>query len=329
MSMTEGQPGNPLRRSYFGPDCIKDYVRDLLEIETKQSIKINKAMLFTEEDKLYHDANDICHICNKNCVNKIRDQCHQTGRYRGPACNICKLNYKHQNFIPVIFPNGKGYDFNLLLNEIFQQNNSRRRIDILPSTNGKARMLRVGALKFIDSYSFLTMSLGKMAKVYTVKNKTLYPYEYFKDENIYNNKLGNLSVQDFRSSLTTKLPTQDEVDGFNNSNSNKNNKELTLEYIENDIFILGHCFNLFVHLNMNTYKLNPLHYISLPGYSFDCFLKLSNVELDTIQYEQILKDFISAMRGGICGVMVIKVKVIVKVKGLYGTSMLITYTVMH
>ena len=35
----------------FGPDCIKDYVRDLLEIETKHSIKINKAMIFTEDDK--------------------------------------------------------------------------------------------------------------------------------------------------------------------------------------------------------------------------------------------------------------------------------------
>ena len=185
-SMTEGQSGNLLglpqtesvRRSYFGPDCTKDYVRDLLEIETKHSIKINKAMIFTEEDKLYHDANDICHICNKNCVNKVRDHCHQTGRYSGPACNICNLNYKHQNFIPVIFHNGKGYDFNLLFNEIFKQNNSRRRIDILPSTNGKARMFRVGILKFLDSYNFLTMSLDKIAKVYNIKNKTLYPYEY-------------------------------------------------------------------------------------------------------------------------------------------------------
>ena len=127
-----------LHQSYFGPDCIKDYVRDVLEIETKHSIKINKAMLFTEEDKLYHDANDICHICNKNCINKVRDHCHQTGRYRGPACNICDLNYKHQNFIPVIIHKGKCYDFNLLFNEIFKQNNSKRRIDILPSKNGKA-----------------------------------------------------------------------------------------------------------------------------------------------------------------------------------------------
>ena len=145
------------------------------------------------------------------------------------------------------------------------------------------------------------MSLDKMAKVYNVKNKTLYPYEYFKDENSYNNEVGNLSIQDFRSSLTIKLPAQDEVDDFNNSNSNKTGKELTLEYMENDIFILEHCFNLFVKLNMNTYKLNPLHYNSLPGYSFDCFLKLSNLELDRIQDEQILKDVISAMRGGICG----------------------------
>ena len=87
------------------------------------------------------------------------------------------------------------------------------------------------------------------------------------DENSFNNKLGILSIQDFRSSQTTKLPTQDEVDDFNNCNSNKTGKELTLEYMENDIFILGHCVNLFVKLNMNTYKLSPLHYISLPSYS--------------------------------------------------------------
>ena len=164
-------------------------------------------------------------------------------------------------------------------------------------------MFKVGILKFLDSYSFLTMSLDKIAKVYNIRNKTLYPYEYFKDGNSYNNKLDNLSIQYFRSALTTKLPTQDEVDDFNISNSNKTGKELTLEYMENDIFILGHCFNLFVKLKMNTYKLNPLHYISLPSYSFDCFLKLSKVELDTIQDQQILQDFISAMRDGICGVM--------------------------
>ena len=44
-------------------------------------------------------------------------------------------------------------------------------------------MFRVGTLKFIDSYNFMTMSLDKMANVYQVKSKILYPSEYFKYEN--------------------------------------------------------------------------------------------------------------------------------------------------
>ena len=77
-----------------------------------------------------------------------------------------------------------------------------------------------------------------MANIYQNKSKTLYPYEYFKNENSYNNKLGNLLIEDFRSSLTAKRPTQADVDNFNNSNSMKTGKELTLEYMENDVRIL-------------------------------------------------------------------------------------------
>ena len=73
--------------------------------------------------------------------------------------------------------------------------------------------------------------------------------------------------------------------------------------MENDVRILEHCFNLVVKLNIDIYELNPLHYISLPGFSFDCFLKLREVELDTKQDDKLLKDFIIAMRGGICDVM--------------------------
>ena len=60
-------------------------------------------MIFTEEDKLYHETNNTCHICSKTCINKVRDHCHETGKYRGPACKICNLRHKQQNFIPVIF----------------------------------------------------------------------------------------------------------------------------------------------------------------------------------------------------------------------------------
>ena len=61
--------------------------------------------------------------------------------------------------------------------------------------------------------------------------------------------------------------------------------------------------NEYVKLSVKEFKLNPLHYVSLPGYSFDCWLMSSGVTLDTLQDKQMLNDFVEAKRGGICGKM--------------------------
>ena len=58
-----------------------------------------------------------------------------------------------------------------------------------------------------------------------------------------------------------------------------------------------------VKLSMKEFKLKPLHYVSLPGYSFDCWLMSSGVLLDTLQDKQMLDDFVGAKRGGICAIM--------------------------
>ena len=54
---------------------------------------------------------------------------------------------------------------------------------------------------------------------------------------------------------------------------------------------------------MKEFGLNPLHYVSIPGYSFDCWLMSSGVTLDTLQDKQMLDAFLEAKRGGICGIM--------------------------
>ena len=111
-------------------------------------------MIFKEEDKLYHETNNTCHICSKTCINKVRNRCHETGKYRGPACRICNLRYKQQNFIPIIFHNGSDYDFNLLYSELFKQNNDKK-VDNIPLAAGKSKMFSIGCLKFLGSYNFL------------------------------------------------------------------------------------------------------------------------------------------------------------------------------
>ena len=61
--------------------------------------------------------------------------------------------------------------------------------------------------------------------------------------------------------------------------------------------------NDYVKLSMKEFKLNPLHYVSLLGYSFDCWLMSSGVTLDTLQGKQMIDDFVGAKRGGIFGIM--------------------------
>ena len=61
--------------------------------------------------------------------------------------------------------------------------------------------------------------------------------------------------------------------------------------------------NEYVKLSMKEFGLNPLHYVSLPCYRFDCWLMSSGVSLDTLQDKQMLDDFVEAKRGGICGIL--------------------------
>ena len=62
------------------------------------------------------------------------------------------------------------------------------------------------------------MPPDQIAKIYVCKTKTLYPYEYFGLDS-YQEIIGNPNIEDFKSSLSNKLPTQEEVDNFNKDNS--------------------------------------------------------------------------------------------------------------
>ena len=98
-------------------------------------------------------------------------------------------------------------------------------------------MFSIGCLKFLDSYNFLATTLNQMAKIYGCKTKTLYPYEYYGLDD-YQEIIGNLKIEYFKSSQHNKLPTQEEVDNFNNENSHKTGRDLTIEYLQNDVEIL-------------------------------------------------------------------------------------------
>ena len=69
-----------------------------------------------------------------------------------------------------------------------------------------------------------------MAKIYHCKTKTLIPYEHFGLDS-FQEVIGNLNIEDCKSSLSNNLTTQEEVDNFNKDISHKTGKDLSKEYL--------------------------------------------------------------------------------------------------
>ncbi|KYN29064.1 hypothetical protein ALC57_01510 [Trachymyrmex cornetzi] len=66
---------------------------------------------------------------------RVRDHCHLTGKYRGPAHTNCNLNYKNSYTIPVVFHNLSGYDAHFIIKEIATAYDGH--VELLPITQEK------------------------------------------------------------------------------------------------------------------------------------------------------------------------------------------------
>ena len=86
----------------------------------QKHLKTNVPMNFTQEDEIVHNQTTQCHICGEKMESKdkVRDHCHLTGKYRGPAHYKCNLAFKYSNYIPVFFHHLEGYDSHLLMQDL-------------------------------------------------------------------------------------------------------------------------------------------------------------------------------------------------------------------
>ena len=73
----------------------------------------------TKKEEKRHNKQKVCYISKKRFstddsnkkYQKVKDNCHYTGKYRGAAHNICNLRYKIPKEISVVFHNGSTYDY--------------------------------------------------------------------------------------------------------------------------------------------------------------------------------------------------------------------------
>ena len=70
-------------------------------------------------------------------------------------------------------------------------------------------------------------------------------------------------------------------------------------YLKTDVFLLADVFEKFISTCLDYYGLDPFHYFSSPGFSWDAVLKMTGIELDLTSDIDMHLFIEKGMRGGI------------------------------
>ena len=136
--------------------------------------------------------------------------------------------------------------------------------------------------------------------------KLAYPYEYFNSIEDYQQPVDNLKKDDFFSRLKNDYPDDKEIERtkliiklFNI----KSGKELTKLYLKSDVIFLADVFEKFAKVSTEENGINLLYCVSLPGYTYQCALKSTDIKLQTLQDKDLILFLENYIRGGISSVM--------------------------
>ena len=318
---------------YTFMEYLLDEVKYCKKVMKKE---FNKPLIMTKEDEeKFLKANE-CYICNKKYTDKdiiVRDHCHITGKYRGSAHQECNLQLRlnpEEVKIPVIFHNLRGYDSHFIMQEIgaivknhtYKNNKGEEKqmnINAIPNNMEKYMAFMLGNhLTFIDSFQFMSSSLEKLVSnlpkeslKYTSKSfkgekldlmvrKGVYPYDYMDSFEKFNHKLP--SKEDFYSILNDQHISNEDYEHAQNvwnKFSLKNMGDYHNSYLKSDILLLADVFENFRNTCLEYYKLDPCHYFTSPGLSWDAMLKMTNIKLELMTDIDMFQFIEKGLRGGI------------------------------
>ena len=275
-----------------------------------------------QKDKQKAKKQTDCYLCKKPLLQKnyrdaVKDHCHITGKYRGAAHSNCNLKLRinpKTDQIPVVFHNLRGYDAHHLMQAM---SNLEKEVKCVANNMEKYITISVDGLRFIDSLNFLQGSLDSLVKATpkealkitsTLSNgsdllykKRIYPYEYMDSFE----KFSETSLpkkEDFYSKLNDENITEDEYAHAKTVWETFDCKTLGDYhdlYVKTDVALLADVFENFRKLCLQQYGLDPAHYFTSPGLSWDALLKKTGVELELLTDHEMHMFVERGIRGGI------------------------------
>ena len=316
---------------YRGENVIQKFIQHLFrEVKDCQKViseKAKRRLVMTESDEKDFQNAKKCWICQKRYKadeNPVRDHCHITGKYRGSAHNTCNLKLQisaERIKIPVIFHNLKGYDSHFIiekLGDIMEEKPLNVKV-IATNTEKYTAIYLDKHLAFIDSFQFMPSPLANLAKnlpdekyIYTseafegeklalMKAKGLYPYDCMDSDAKFAER--HLPARkDFYSLLTDEEISESDYAHAQKvweTFGIKNMGQYHDLYLKSDVLLLADIFENFREICLDIYGLDPAHYVSSPGLSWDGMQKMTGVSLDLISDVDMQNFIEKGMRGGI------------------------------
>ena len=227
--------------------------------------------------------------------------------------------------LPIIFHNLENYDEHL----IFKESNNFDNIDIqvIPKTSEKYMSIIVNRnIVFLDWNQFYKgkledhasnlnnedfkhlLSEFRIDKLELLKGKDVYPYEWVDSYEKFNyqelppkqyfyssindgkrgNNNGHISNEKY-------LHLQNVWNTFNISTF----RDFHNHYLKKDVLLLADVLEKFIFTCLKNYNLDPCHYFSAPGLSWNAVVKMPKVELEKMGSPGIHFFIEKGMRGGI------------------------------
>lgn len=307
-----------------------DKLCELLDKETHflySILKEHKPMtpLTREENQSFYEATT-CHICTREFVDsnpKVRDHCHLTGQFRGAAHSKCNLSFRDCLMLPVVAHNAMGFDIHLFIRRLALQNEHMK---LVAKTKEKYVFFEkhiivdrireknvIMKLRFLDSLHFLNGSLDAIGKTLIddqcveiatrfgtgehfklMRQKLIFPYSYVNCfERLEETSLPpfdcftNISLDDYRRAQRVWALFDCKTLG-----------QYSDIYLTTDVLLLADIFENFRAFCLNTYQLDPLHYYTSPGLSWNAMLKYTGVEIQLLTDLDMTHFFRRGVRGG-------------------------------
>ena len=316
---------------------MENMLKEVNWCKSKMKKHFNKPLKMTDEDEDAFQKAVKCHICDIKYTDKdirVRDHCHITGKFRGSAhqdCNL-KLKIKPDNIkIPVIFHNLRGYDSHFIMQQIGKiakehtytnkkGQKAEMNINVIPNNMEKYMAFMLGNhLTFLDSFQFMSSSLDNLVKnlpdeafkntkqkfkkeqFNLMKQKGVYPYDFMDGFEKFNNtQLPN--KDEFYSILNNEHITDEDYQHAQNVWNTFNLKTMGDYhdlYLKSDVLLLADVFEHFRKTCTQYYKLDPCHYFTSPGLSWDAMLKMTDIKLELMTDIDVFQFIEKGMRGGV------------------------------